>query len=217
MRSGHAHILALACLAAGAVAAPVRAFTLSYSATLPVQTTSWAYAVEIPRFNPAMGVLQSVTVSVRDSLVAGFMFENLSSIAGASMRDSSRAVVQVLRPDNSGIVSASAAVERTASVGVFDGWLDYAGTSGVTLGPVVAVGTASAILVGGADISMFSGLGNVSLPCRATGFASLSSVGENNRNIVTTAAGCAVTVTYTYLRTTRVAASTWGTLRRQYR
>jgi hypothetical protein len=211
-------VLCLIVLALGAMAgSAVLAGSASYSASVPLQTTNWSSTLSFPQFNPAIGTLQSVAISVRDSLVSGFKYENLSTSSGSTMRDSSKCTVQVLRPDNSLLLSTVAAVQETCQVTVYDGSLDYAGTSGRTFNGVVNVGLGTSSFLTGADLALFTGVGTIGLPCNGIGWGYLSSTGGNNRNSVSTQAGAWVTVTYTYLQTSPVAGRTWGALRRSYR
>jgi hypothetical protein len=211
-------VVCLAALALCAVAgSTVQAATLSYTASVPLQSTDWNTTVSIPQLSPAAGLLTGVTIAVRDSLVANFRFENTSPSSGNTVRDSSKATVQVFRPDNTMLLSTIAAKEQTAVLPVYDGVIDWGGLSGRTYLGMVNVATGSSVFSAPADLALFAGTGYLSLPCKAVGRSYTSDTAGNVVHSVQTQAAAWVTVTYTYNVITPVSGPSWGSLRRSYR
>jgi hypothetical protein len=208
-----ASTLLLLCLAAVSAAD-----TVTYSSSVPLQTTNWSSTLTFPRLDPVVGVLQGVAIEVRDSLVVTIQYENRSPNSGSTLRDSVYATVDVLKPTSGSFVTAISQLYQTGAVGVFDGVVDYAGTSGVTFPDVVDATTWSATLTAPADLAVFAGTGTVDLPCQAVGRAFLSSTGGNNTHIVRTKAAAVVQVTYTYSPNSVAARPrTWGAIKGLYR
>ncbi|HVP39735.1 MAG TPA: choice-of-anchor E domain-containing protein [Candidatus Saccharimonadales bacterium] len=211
-------LLCLAVLAVGlgvASSLPARAATLTYTSTVPMQTTNWSTSLTVPKFNPALGMLMSVSVTVRDSAQHTTQFENLSPSSTSHLWDSTYVQVDVLSPASAPLASALDIFYKTGVFGIYDGVLDYAGTSGGTY-PQSAVATGGAVLSAPGDLAAFTGTGSVSLPCSATAWFVVSYSGGNARYVLTTTAAATVTVTYTYNVTTPAPVPTWGKLRRLY-
>ena len=207
-------VLLLLCLGAAVGVAD----TVSYSASVPLQTTNWASTLTLPQLDPGLGALTGVAIEVRDSLVVTIQYENRSPNSGSTLRDSVYATVDVLKPTSGSYVTAISQLYQTGSVGIFDGVVDYAGTSGVTFADLVDYTSWSSALTAPADLAAFAGTGSVSLPCQAVGRAFLSSTGGNNTHIVRTKAAALVIVTYTFDPTHVAARSrTWGALKGLYR
>jgi hypothetical protein len=210
------------CLSVGLVlclgAAVASADTVTYSASVPLQTTNWSSTLTLPRMDPAIGTLTGVAVEVRDSLVVTIQYENRSPNSGSTLRDSVYATVDVLKPTSGSYVTAISQLYQTGSVGIFDQVVDYAGTSGVTFPDLVDYTSWSSTLTAPGDLAVFTGTGTVSLPCQAVGRAFLSSTGGNNTHIVRTKAAALVLVTYTFTPVSTAAQrSTWGAIKGLYR
>jgi hypothetical protein len=206
--------LLLLCLSAAVGAAD----TVTHSASVPLQTTNWSSTLTIPRLDPVVGVLQGVTIEVQDSLVVTIQYENRSPNSGSTLQDSVYATVDVLKPVSGSYVTAISQLYQTGTVGVFDGVVDFAGTSGVSFFNMVSATNWSATLTAPADLAVFAGTGTVDLPCQAVGRAFLSSTGGNNTHIVRTKAAAVVRVTYTYTPNSVAARPrTWGAVKGLYR
>jgi hypothetical protein len=206
--------LFLLCLGAAAAAAD----TVSHSAGVPLQTTDWTVALDIPKFNPALGTLQSVSIEVRDSLVHKIEFENQSPSSSSTFSDSTYVTVDVLRPASTSFVTAIARIYRTAHVGISDGVLDYAGTSGVTLDGIVDYAVSSTTTSATADLALFTGTGTIPLPCQARANFLFGYGGGNARSRLTTQAAAMVLVTYTYdASVVPSLPTTWGRVKSLYR
>jgi hypothetical protein len=208
---------ALGLLVSLAAISPAWGATISYTSTAPLANTDWTVSLSFPQHNPASGPLQSVAFLVRDSLVATFRYENLSVSSVNSIRDSSKATVTLQRPDNSVLLSVISAVERRDNLPVYDGVTDFGGLSGRTIPGVVGYNTDSYTTTAPADLTLFTGTGSISLPCKAVGRSYTSDTAGNVIHWITTQALARVTVTYTYDPGTPAARPTWGRIKSLYR
>jgi hypothetical protein len=121
------------CLAASSAVAD----TASYNASVPLASSNWTTTLAFPKFDPSLGMLLSVSFEVRTDLSATFRFENMSLLSSCASRDSSVARVELQRPDATPITSTIAAREDRRTMPIFDGTLDFGGTSGITVPDLV--------------------------------------------------------------------------------
>jgi hypothetical protein len=191
-------LLAAALVVLGVPAATAHAASVSYSASVALQSTDWSATLAIPRFNPALGALTGVTVEVRDSLVHKVEFENKSPGSTSRFRDSVYVTVDVLRPASTSLVTAVSKLYQTSLVGTYDGTVDYAGTSGITVDGLVNYTINSSTTTASADLALFTGTGTIGLPCQASAYFLFSYNGGNASYRLTTQAQALVLVTYTY-------------------
>ena len=212
MRSGVLCALTL-CLAA----LPAGAATVTFTTSVPLQLTDWYTTINLPKFDPSQGTLTQVSFDVSDSLVHKIEFENQSPTSHSTVRDSVYVTVDVQRPASTSLVSAVAKLYRTATVSTYDGTLDYAGTSGITLDGLTATATGSGVTSAPADLTLFSGTGTIALPCQAEAYFMFSYSGGNARFRLTTQATARVSVTYTYDRALPAHATSWGRIKSLYR
>ena len=211
------HAVLIALLALGLSASAAGAATVSHWASMPLQTTDWYTTLSFPKFNPATGTLQSVTIEIRDSLVHKIEFENKSPSSSSTFSDSTYVTVDVTRPASTSFVTAIAKIHRTASVGTFDGVVDYAGTSGVTMDGIVDYASSTTTTSAPADLALFSGVGTIGLPCQAVATFMFGYNGGNASFKLTTQAAAMVQVTYSYDGATPAANSSWGRIKSLYR
>jgi hypothetical protein len=207
----------LALLALGLAALPASAATVTYSATVPLQTTDWSTTLDFPKFDPMTGMLTSVTVEVRDSLVHKIEYENTSTSSGSTFHDSTYVTVDVMRPASTSLVTAISKLYKAGTVALYDGAIDYAGTSGVTFDGLVNCTTWSSTTAAPADLALFTGAGNVTLPCQAAAYFLFSYSGGNANYRLTTQAAASVTLTYTYTAVVPAQATSWGRIKSLYR
>ena len=98
-----------------------------------MRATDWQRTVTLPRFDPALGELRAVDLTIDARLDGTMGVENLAATA-ASLTTRLSATVAVARPGAAGatIGTAQPAVTRTDDVAAFDGTVDHAGASGRT-------------------------------------------------------------------------------------
>jgi hypothetical protein len=211
----HCYSLLLLVIALLGSAQPTRASSLTYVTSAPLSGTDWTVTLTLPRFDPANGVLQSVSLEVRDSLVAKFEVENLAS-SSSSVRDSATVTVALCRPDNSVLLATVSSREFAATLPAYDGTQDYAGTSGATVAGQVAYTTANGSTSALADLTLFKGTGTIGLPCKATARPATWSSSGSAAHVVTARAAAYVVVTYVFAAVVETRAVSWGEVKSLY-
>jgi hypothetical protein len=125
---------ALVVFSAGAQAT---AGTTSDSDTTGLITTDFSNVLSVDQFDPALGTLNQVTLTVTGRLYGGGVFENLNgSPVDSSMRyilDQSLDITQGL----TALLGMTKTTDTTLTINVpaYDGTFDYGGTSGYTETP----------------------------------------------------------------------------------
>lgn len=172
-------------------------FTLTYTDTIALQRTDWAETMTFPRFDPAQGVLIAIDFKLEGGLEGSAKFESLDS-ENATITVGMAAQVDLQRPDGSLITKANPEAAVTAEITSFDGAIDYAGGSGRTFERLIGLDIAETdLFTTPTDLLLFTGLGVIDLPVRASG----ASRGEGAGNLALsyrTTASALVHVTYIY-------------------
>lgn len=176
--------------------------TVTYAAVLPARATDWTDVVTLPRFDPALGELRVVELTVEARLTGTIALENLGE-APVSAASRLAAAVRVQRPGAppTALVSAEPAVVRTQPLAPYDGVLDHAGSSGQTTA-VSATATAVGAHTDPADLTLFTGTSPIGLPSAGTD-TSVPPVEAGVVAELSSTVGATVTVSYTYLTDTR--------------
>jgi hypothetical protein len=193
MKLNHLAAMVVAC----ALPAAANAATVIYtSATIPLTATDFTNTpLALQQFDPTLGTLTGIEVSLTGNVSSTIMFENLGS--AGTITGSSMAQLTLTRPDSSTIVIALPTQTRTASEGAFDGVIDFSGTSGDTFSGVNGTATNISFLTSPADFTLFTGTGFVDAFLSGHGTSSASGPG-NLATIVNTSAGGFATIAYTY-------------------
>lgn len=176
------------------------AATLSYTYNKPLSSANWTQTFAVTQFDPALGTLNSVSITVDADLSQTLMFENFNgpgSITFSAGASTTGCAYVVKYTAGATLVSADIVNTPTYAFSAYDGVMDFGGTSGHT-DVVVLSGVNSAMYVDGATLAAFSGLGTVSIDATATGRSAYSFTGGNGAVGVMTSAGADVTVVYDY-------------------
>lgn len=180
----------------GLVMAPISTFavTQQFCDSVANQNTDWNQIVTVTQFDPALGILTGVSLSVSVSDTQILRMEN-KDVAGCTGTSTGTANVTLTAPDTSTIV-ASASNIFTASLSAFDGVIDFGGTSGAT--SALLVSSANTISpYPPANFADFIGLGTVDMNVFADGTSVVTGCGNHVAQVTTTAAAD-ICVTYTY-------------------
>ncbi len=183
----------------GIIAGPMMAHgaILNYSDSIPFTPTDWSSSFSIPRFDPALGTLDSITLSITSRVRGSIRLES-EDAAPAQVNSALAANVNLYRPDNSILSAASPEVSNTDFLSAYDGVLDFGGTSGRSYLNLNHSDTAMLVISGvDLDAALFTGLGNVLLPVTAMGQSTADGAG-NLLLIFSTQAAADVNVTYSY-------------------
>ena len=184
-----------------------RAATESFSISFPgpagtgYQTTDWNTTLAVSKFDPSLGVLQSITYILTGRVQGTAAVESRDNSA-VTVTTQLSALITLDRPDNSALVTTLPVVNTSTPVTAYDGVLDFGGTSGRTFSGEqnTLVNTVSND-TGASDLALFTGSsgapGTISLPTTAAGKSNAGGSG-NLISQFTTTAGADFTVTYNY-------------------
>lgn len=168
----------------------VAAASVTHTATIFPTLTDWSLTNSVPQFDPALGTLTNVTVTVAANVQSTFFTENRDRRAWDTTTTSHATVSASVDT-----LSASTLIEpsHTQNLTAFDGVIDFAGTSGFTASESgTGTGFNSTSVV-----APFIGVGTVPLTASAVATASYTGSGFY-RFVVNTSASALVTVTYEF-------------------
>jgi hypothetical protein len=196
-------------IVAGAMAlsTAASAATVVYNSNvITPKTTDYSDALSIPKFDPALGALQSIKVTLFGNLEGFVRFESLDASA-TTVTTNLTATLTLTRPDNTTIVVTIPAFSETRNVAAYDGVTDFAGPSGFTSPDIIASSSNFVTLTSATDLALFTGPGVLNGPLLAAGVSSATGAG----NLITqfhTEAGGYASVEYTYAAVPE--AATWA-------
>jgi len=159
---------------------------------VPTQATDWASSVSLTQFDPSLGTLTNVSLQVSVSGTQTLRVENLD-VAPRSVTATGAMIVTLTTP-SSATVQATANNVINQNLAAFDGTIDFAGPSGITVSGLSNSGSTSASYT---PMSDFVGLGVVTMPLNAIGTVTATG-GGNLVAQVSTVAGGQACVQYTY-------------------
>ena len=170
------------------------------SVSIPATDTDFAHTVTVDKFDPAMGTLQSVTLTL-DGTVAGTMeLENTSTSSGGVGSVQLSASFSMALADDPSIKLAQAALPadvQSFDLSVFDGTVDFDGTSGVSVDGS-ASDTVTQTFDDVATLAALTGTGGVEFVVEAVGTSfALGDTGNIESNF-STDANADVTIAYEY-------------------
>lgn len=162
----------------------------------PLPFAPWTASFALPQFDPSLGSLQSVQVSLDGTVIANTAIENrdpvprtITSTAGSTV---------VLGANFSAILWVTPGIVDVNNLEPYDGENDYAGLSGDT-NPQQTVTAASSVTYqfGVDDLTVWQGVGEV--PFSLEGTAEDDAFGATEYTLGSNVqSGATVTVTYTY-------------------
>lgn len=112
------------------ITAPVRAADVTHTTTILEQPVPWSQSAVLPAFDPDLGILRQVEITVSGSAYGSFGLENTSA-SPASSPLSISTLVFVTLPAGSMAPPNPAFEYVSPTLAAFDGTLDFAGASGV--------------------------------------------------------------------------------------
>lgn len=165
--------------------------------SIPMQITNWNINCPINQFDPALGDLQSISVSMHSDINSTAYIESTDPTP-ISVSAQVSASVTLQRPDNSTLVNTLPLYSANYPLSAFDGIINYSGTSGVTAPNLIASQSDTLITTTASDLALFTGTSTVNLPVVASGIASFNG-SANLATLVDTLAASQITVSYSYL------------------
>jgi hypothetical protein len=164
---------------------------------VPNATTGWTQALAVTRFNPALGTLEDVDITVSGSANEVFKLENLSPAAATVTASETTNFAISIPGSESGTIFSANATTGNVPLSAFDGTADFGGTSGtIETGPVATV-NGTLLLVSSGDLALFTGTGTADLQIAASGTSDVSGPGDLFSQLLNSG-GATVTVSYVY-------------------
>ena len=189
--------LLLAACAFVALTTSANAAVLTYTDSIVSTATDWSSTLSVPKFNPALGTLTNIVITLTGSVLGNVMVESMSSSA-ANVTTTLAASLTLTRPDATTLVVSFPAFTATQAFTAYDGGLDFAGTSGITYAAINSAQTATFTTPPPAsDLALFTGSGNIVLPISAHGASSVTGSGNLVAGFQTRAAAM-LEVAYSY-------------------
>jgi hypothetical protein len=148
-------------------------------------TTGWTNSVPIAQFNPALGTLEAVNLTLSGDILASVTAQNLD--AASTDIDTTQTATVSLGSDLTVAPSVDDSMWLAAGQSQYDQNLTQADSNNVSL-------------YDPSDLAAFSGQGTMTLPISATGTSTLDGPGNMTAELLAQA-GATVTVSYTYLPT----------------
>jgi hypothetical protein len=158
--------------------------------------------VTVPKFDPALGTLQSIDITFTGSIVGSAQAESLDTSA-TTVTETFQGQIILTRPDLSTLGSVLPQAQFVDTFTSFDGTIDFAGTSGTSHMNVSATQTMTfSSPPPASDLALFTGpLGNpgtITLPVTAVGTSTATGSG-NLITQFTQDASADVQVCYNYI------------------
>lgn len=197
----HALILRCAFSAASisALASVAVAETITHEVVVPARKVPWMARVTVPAFDPALGRLDAVELSLRGRSLGTARYENLRGRPQVVQADFATSAMLLL-PNGEGVLSPSASMSFVDVLPGFDQVLDFDGRSGRRHDDVVARLDADRRLNARSSLAWFEsatqrGKRAVRLGLRVDGWSHSS---DETANAWEQSAATAVFVTYHY-------------------
>ncbi|MEM7133966.1 MAG: choice-of-anchor E domain-containing protein [Chloroflexota bacterium] len=174
-------------------ASNVYADNIVYSDQIGSRVTNWEGSFQIPQFDPALGELSHVDITLTTEIVGESAYENLGPTAGFMTLTHSAEVKVTLQGDS---ISVGLPIENhIVELDAFDGLLDNGGTSGNYL-KIFKMDRVTKTIDTAQDLNPFLGTGIVSIPIAATGSSDSRGPGNFSIQLNAIAAGAILTVDY---------------------
>ena len=111
---------------------------VGYTNQLAYALTPWTNTLAFPQFDPALGSLTQVTFYAHGIVTGYVKLENTSTSSGGDYTASIYGSINLELPDGQTLQTSFPVQQYQGSLGIYDGILDYAGTSGVTYPTIIA-------------------------------------------------------------------------------
>lgn len=163
--------------------------------TLADRVTGWNAEVPVARFDPVLGRLEVVELTLTGDVAGSLAIQNLETNA-STFNAVGTATLRLSLPGTvTPGVTVAPSYQNSSSLAGFDGAIDFAGTLEQT-----QPATSTVDLSDPADLAGFIGAGTIDLPIAATGSSSLDIPGDALARLIGDAGGT-VAVSYVYLPT----------------
>ena len=178
------------------VLSPITLTTAPQTITVAEAPTGWSTELSAAQFDPALGTLDSVNITLTGNETASVAAENLGATA-ATLGFSETPTLTLVTPDPTTYVSATPSVIDGMTLAAYDGSEDFAGTSGQTDQGLTATAQTTAELTSTSDLAAFTGDDSIVLPLFAFSASSLAGPADLLTQLADQA-GATVSISYTY-------------------
>jgi hypothetical protein len=165
--------------------------------SVPIQDTDWSEVLSVPKFDPTLGILQKVSITLAGEVTGSAAYENLDAETQDITLELS-ATLELQRPDGTKLIDVVPLCNETETASAFDSILDYGGTSGNTFAGLSGTASESGDFMSASDLLLFTGPGNIDLTFSAEA-SSMGSGGGNLSLLFNTDASGSFDVEYTYV------------------
>lgn len=180
--------------------------TMAQSFVVADSTTGWTDDLAVRQFDPALGTLQAINLSVTGDVANSVAAENEDASA-ATVAVTQAVALTLALPGST--QNATTSVLTTMNLAGFDGSADLAGASG-RIDQGWAQSPATVATVGDAvDLAAFTGQGTIAVPLSSSGTSSLDGPGNLLARLLAQAGGT-VTVSYSYVPDISLSDITWS-------
>lgn len=150
-----------------ALSAPAWSQQTCHRFNVPSTATNFVQTLQVPKFDQPGDVLTGVTFQISGRGDGQIRVENQAS-AAVTATSTFRCDMNLLRPDNSVIVTGTSSRVFTDALAAFDGNLNYVGPSGETHGSLtVSINASHTSPAPASDLALFTGAGNIALVLEA--------------------------------------------------
>ena len=170
--------------------------TAPQTITVADAPTGWSREPSFAQFDPSLGTLDSVNITLTGNEIASVAAENLS-VTAATLGFSETPTLTLVTPDPNTYVRATPNITDGMSLAGYDGSEDFAGTSGRTNQGLTATAQTTAELTSTQNLAAFTGDGSIVLPLYAFGASSLAGPADLLTQLLDQA-GATVSISYTY-------------------
>lgn len=154
--------------------------SLVYTDTVPIQAMNWSEPLTFPQFDPSLGILTSVEITVSGDISGSIGYENFPGQTPISVTGQVSAALLLNLPQSQLLLASRELISVTDSAGIYDGSIDFGGTSGATHFYVGTL-TNQRTYIQPLDLQPYIGMGSLSIPLSAN---SQWDAGGGSANIV---------------------------------
>ena len=166
--------------------------TSTFSSTVPIQATDFSAPISLPKFNPALGTLTEVDITLDSSGTQGGTLTNAAS--GAQTFTFEEDI-------NLSLTDTATTLLSNVLTGT-QNYTDLQPGASASFGPFNPTNSSTAVFTSGATFDEFNnGPGNVALSVQTLTGQTIGGGGGNISAVITTTAGATATVTYRYTAT----------------
>ena len=178
-----------------AIAFPsLRTTTQIQTQTIASSLTNWQNSVSFTKFDPSLGKLDAINVTIIGRVTTSLSVENLGGVSSVAGVTTTSFVLSATPGGN--VVTSVTTASVGGSLAAFDGTIDNAGPSGL-VAQTATTSSTGGFLSDNADLAAFAGLGTIDLSVMATALGMVNGPSDFSATLGT-AAGAEIDLTYTY-------------------